>query len=493
MKITSRVVLGFSLMILVALVTHLYQVRLLSRMQSADSELAQSGITIALTALRLRGEAAELDEFARKFLALRDPDYLEGMRPIREAVSADIAFLREVQALGDPELAAAVRQVFEDWSVLDGALDNLARSGPSRETEDAVHQAFSQLFQGLAEVTRSADRSLARSGDQIRHARDTLSRVSMWALGVSLLLAGAISAFVYRSISRSLHAVTSVTRKFAAGDFNARIRLQGSDELAEMGMLLNRMARQLGELEQLKRDFVSGVSHDLLAPLASIEETARLVLEDGEEKLEAQHRRLLQLTLSSCARLSAMIAELLDLSRLELQALPYDFQPVDPERTVRDSLEQLHGLVLEKGLEVLVQVPPATPMVRADRTRLAQVVTNLLANAIEHSKPGGRVELAVSTTDRKEGEMPDSSGNPESARARLCLITVTDQGPGIPDSEKDRVFERFYRNRTRAGRNSGAGLGLAIARRIVEDHDGSIWVEDAPHQGSRFCVLLPAV
>lgn len=488
MKITTRVILGFALMILVALATHLYQAQLVRRLQAADRELAQTGFTTVLSVLRLRSSARELEEFTEKFIALRDMNYREGMLQIQAGMAREMTVLSGVETQSDPDLESAIDRLAAAWKELEHRLEQAAAGTLSEQQGSRLDAAFHEYFQSLEQVTATGDRFLARAAEQSQLTRDTVTRVSLAALVASLLLAAAISILVYQSISRSLREVIQATRRIASGDFETRIRLRTSDEIAEVGAVLNQMTRRLGELDRLKKDFVSSVSHDLRAPLASIEETTRLLLEDGGETLTGRQQRLLELTLASCRRLSRMIGDLLDLSRLEAGVMQYDLQAVNPEEAVREAVESLHGLSLEKRLKVRVSFPGRGLRILADRVRFVQVLGNLLANAYEFSPAGGTVEVAVRPVDRlPEGRsvtvkpgVPNGNG--------ICLITVSDQGPGIPDEEKTRVFEHFYRSRTQPRKRAGTGLGLAIASRIVADHGGVIWVEDREQgQGSRFC------
>jgi signal transduction histidine kinase len=234
------------------------------------------------------------------------------------------------------------------------------------------------------------------------------------------------------------------------------------------------MAARLGDLDRLKQDFVAGVSHDLRAPLASIEETTRLLLEELAGPLEPRQRRMLELNLQATERLSAMIADLLDQRRLESAAIEYDVERQDARKLVEATLAETDRLAREKDQVVEADLPERPVEVEGDRSLLLQAVRNLVTNAIKFTPEGGRLGIRL---------LPETGGG--------LLAEVWDTGPGIPAELRERIFERFYRGDPERRGRQGTGLGLAIARTIVEGHGGEIWVERGANGGSRFFLRLP--
>ena len=223
-------------------------------------------------------------------------------------------------------------------------------------------------------------------------------------------------------------------------------------------------ADHLEELDRVKKDFVANVSHDLKSPLASMQSATDVLLDELPGPLTERQRRLLSMTQDNGRRLSAMVAKLLDLSRLESRIAPI-YVPVDLRQFVRAAAARF---------PVVLDVPDAPAIVRGDGDDLDRLLDNMLENAFKFSPPDGVVHVTLS------------------AIADGFELTVADNGPGIPDADKARVFERFHQ--TPAGRavtSRGVGLGLAICKHVVHEAGGRIWVTDNAPRGAIVHVTWP--
>jgi signal transduction histidine kinase len=269
----------------------------------------------------------------------------------------------------------------------------------------------------------------------------------------ALLAAGlalAIVQWVARGLTRPLREMAGATSAMARGDYSVRVRDHDRpDEVGELARSFNAMAAELAEVERHRKDLVANVSHELRTPITA-----------------------LQAKLENVERLGLLVSQLLDLSRLESRAVPLDVRPFEVGFLLEDVAREarLHTpedveLVVDAGIGLVLD---------GDPERVHQVVANLVENAVRHSPRPGRVTV----TARAAGP-----------RVR---IEVADQGPGIAEADAERVFERFYRaDEARSADAGGAGLGLAIARWIVDLHGGEIHVESA-EPGCRMVVELPA-
>jgi two-component system sensor histidine kinase GlrK len=243
------------------------------------------------------------------------------------------------------------------------------------------------------------------------------------------------------------------------------------------------MAERLEQLDRMKRDFVSNVSHDLKTPLSSIQETTVAILDQLAGPLSERQRRLLELNQESGRRLSSMIAKLLELSRLEsvrtptfelVDLVPLACRAIDRANAARSMRQGERG----RGPVATVADPETQVLVRADAEGITQLLDNLIENAVKFSPPDGRVTVTI------EGGAADTG----------VILSIADEGPGIPDSDKERVFERFYQTETgRSVRSRGVGLGLSICRHIAGVHGGRIWVSDSVPRGAVVNVWLPGL
>lgn len=284
------------------------------------------------------------------------------------------------------------------------------------------------------------------------------------AMAVALLLV----QFLARGMTSPLREMAVAASAMAGGDYSRRVRETSADEVGELARAFNAMAGELAEIDRVRRDLVANVSHELRTPIGALR--ARLEnLVDGVEPADAT---TLAAMLHQVERLGRLVSQLLDLSRLEAGTVPLERRPF-AVRTVLDDAaaeSRLHApatpIEVDAGADLLVN---------GDPERLHQVIANLVANAVRHSPAGQPVVLTARST--VEG----------------VAIEVLDLGPGIPADEAQRVFERFYRSDSaRAASDGGAGLGLAIARWIVDLHGGSIRPEPNHPSGCRMVVTLPA-
>jgi signal transduction histidine kinase len=259
----------------------------------------------------------------------------------------------------------------------------------------------------------------------------------------------------------------------SAAELEAKVHARTAELEATYRALEVSHAR-LRELDQLKSDFLGNVSHELRTPLAAVKGYVDNLLDGVAGPLADKPRHYLGRVRDNADRLGRMVSDLLDLTRIEAGRIELVPQALPVADLVGDAVEGLRHVAADRRVPVAVDLSPC-PAVWADPDKAHQVLTNLLANAIKFSPPGGRVAVTA---------RPDADG-----RVRLA---VEDDGPGIPPAERERVFDKFYQvGRLEGERPPGTGLGLTIARYLVELHEGRIWVEDAPGGGAAFVVLLP--
>jgi len=232
---------------------------------------------------------------------------------------------------------------------------------------------------------------------------------------------------------------------------------------------------ELRRLERVRRDFVANVSHEFKTPLTAIQGFAETLL-SGALDDKANRNRFVEIIREHARRLARLTDDLLKLSRIEAGRLELEIRPIRVEALVNGCVETARLNAKARGLEIYVDLQENAPAVRGDGAQLGEVLQNLLDNALQYTPSGGRIEV----TARSNG--------------MGVIFTVADTGIGIPESDLERVFERFYRvDAARSREAGGTGLGLAIARHIVEAHGGRIWVESAVGQGSRFHFSIPSV
>jgi signal transduction histidine kinase len=238
-------------------------------------------------------------------------------------------------------------------------------------------------------------------------------------------------------------------------------------------------------LAELKDNFVSSVSHELRAPIASVRLMAE-GLERGRVQEPEKQREYFRFILQECRRLTALIQNVLDFSRIDQGRQQYEFEPADVRRLVDETVKAMEPAASERQIQ-LSFAPPASPVnATIDARPIQQALVNLIDNAIKHSAPGSKITVEVNVLENIADRR-----SPGFSRSRLQIL-VEDQGEGIPAAEHERIFERFYRVGSELRRQTpGAGIGLSIVKHIVDAHEGRVIVESKPGQGSRFTIEIP--
>lgn len=245
-------------------------------------------------------------------------------------------------------------------------------------------------------------------------------------------------------------------------------------ETAILNRRLAKTAEQLAALNRMKDEFVSTVSHEFKTPLTTISGFLTVMLEGDTGPLNAQQMKFLTIAKSASKRLSGLVSDLLDLSRLEGGA-KMEMGPFDLGRLTMEAVENHQPAAAESGKTLSAEAPGVLPKALGDERWMQLVLDNLVSNAIKFTMPGGRVRVRV----QDKGE--------------FVMVSVSDDGIGIPPEDREKVFERFYRAGNRSSVNApGTGLGLAIAREVVDKHGGKIWLESELGKGTTFHFVVPA-
>ena len=287
------------------------------------------------------------------------------------------------------------------------------------------------------------------------------------AVGVFALIVGSM---LFRQITSPLRAVSQAAEAIAAGQLDRRVEAKSSDEIGRLAQSFNQMAESLGQADVQRRNMVADIAHELRTPLTVVQGSLEAML-DGVYDLNPENIASIH---QQTALVSRLVADLRDLALAEAGQLRLDWQTVELEALVAQATDGLQGQASEKGVTVKVALPQELPRFRGDGQRLQQVLFNLLSNALRHTPTGGTITTAV---DAKEDRV---------------VVRVQDTGSGIPAEDLPHVFERFYRvDRSRARSTGGSGLGLTIAKRIVEAHGGQIWAQSWLGAGSTFAFSLP--
>ena len=289
---------------------------------------------------------------------------------------------------------------------------------------------------------------------------------------LAVVVAFLITLFLSRRILSPVKELRSAAQRLGKGDFSQRVDIRDKSEIGDLASSFNSMAGNLQRDEQLRQNMVSDIAHELRSPLTNV----RGYLEAINDGVMQPDKSTISSIYDETVLLSRLIDDLQELSLAESGELKLYCQPEDVAELVRQSITAIQAKASDKGLEVITDIPVGLPHVNIDFLRIKQVMLNLLENALAHTPAVGRIKISASL------------------HTGFVEVNVSDSGEGIPAEEINQIFERFHRvDKSRSRSTGGSGLGLTIARYIIEEHKGKIWASSEPGQGSRFSFTLPVI
>jgi signal transduction histidine kinase len=297
----------------------------------------------------------------------------------------------------------------------------------------------------------------------------SVTRAIVLAAGIAALLALAIGLLAVRRLTNPVAELTRAAERAGAGDLGVRVAVRGRDEIARLAETFNRMTGALRDQEEGRRRIVADSAHELRTPVSLIQGTVEAMLDgvypSDRPTLEGLHEETL--------RLSRLVEDLNELSLLESGTLVLELEDADLAEISRVEAGRFATRSAEKGVTIAVEAAAHLPRAPIDRRRIGQVMANLLGNALRHTPAGGLIVVRV-----------------EAPRHDRLRLAVEDSGPGIPEAERAKVFERYYRvDEARAAAEGGRGLGLAIAAGIVKAHGGTVRAEASAALGGAMVVV----
>ena len=294
----------------------------------------------------------------------------------------------------------------------------------------------------------------------------------------SMLAAILVSLFVARQVVAPVRAMMLASQRIAEGHYDERVQVKArgemleTDELDQLALSFNRMADTLEKIEAMRRQLIADVTHELRTPLTSI----KGYMEGLMDGVLAADLDTFKAVYQEADRLTRLVDDLQEISRVEAGAYTLNPRPITVAALASVLVDRLGRQFEEKGVGLAVDISPDLPPVLADEDRIGQVLLNLVGNALQYTPPGGRVRLSARLENRQ------------------VHVSISDTGMGIAPEHLAHIFTRFYRaDKSRSRPGGGSGIGLTIAKHLVEAHGGRIWARSpGTHQGSNFTFTLPA-
>ncbi|MBE9050957.1 HAMP domain-containing protein [Nostocales cyanobacterium LEGE 11386] len=362
-------------------------------------------------------------------------------------------------------------QEVTDWYNVPGmreALQNRPQQGVAKgvlSTEDRLYVARPIVRNGqLLGVLR-----MSITLDQLQYQFTRVIWSVLGTLSLTILLCALISTHFARRLSKPIETMRNFAIRLGSGHFGDKLDIRENNELDQLAAELNRMSERLASLDQERRVFLANVSHELRTPISNVQVTVD-ALKSGAYEEPQLRDRFFQTIENEIKRLSRLIHDLLDLGRLEAGVTQLEQQTISLRGLINRAVSAVEPRMQTHGVSTRINVLDL--LIQGDPERLLQAILNVLDNAIKYSVPGSQVFI---------------SGYND---GKLAVVKIQDQGPGITENDLPRIFEQFYTT-SPSRKGSSNGLGLAIAKRILEAHNGSITANSTVNQGATFTICLP--
>lgn len=425
----------------------------------------------------LINELISLEETSKQYLLLQKESYKSLIGQREENITRAWEYLCLEGVCANDEEMRAVRKGIQIWGgYLERFHFQLSGSVVDAQALDDVFRENSKDMDTLIKLARSVNSASLKALDRkiffLKGLGDQIRVFTWWAVSIAATIGLIIPLLIYKSITDDLVTIRTGIKHIAQGDFSYKIPLYSTDELGLLAESFNSMSRRLKELDNMKSEFISIVSHELKTPLTSMREAANLLTEEVSGVLNEKQRRLIVIMEQGIERLIQMTSELLEMSKLESGMVHLQKEFNGMNGVVAGFLAEIQHFAENSGIHIKTGYLPEECRVYMDRNKILRVLTNLTHNAIKYSEKGSEVELRLDT----------SNGH--------IIVEIEDHGKGIPEEDIPLIFEKFYQSKATRG-HSGIGLGLAISKSIVEAHGGRIYAKSSIGKGSIFSFTLP--
>lgn len=336
----------------------------------------------------------------------------------------------------------------------------------------AFHRHFQLMEEGLGNGMMMGQRQPGgMMAGFYQNFQASFNESLVFAVIAASLVALIVSFILSRSVIAPVRVMTNASRRISEGHYDERVQAQGTDELSQLALSFNQMAEQLEQVENMRRRLIGDVAHELRTPLTAIKGSAEGLMDGVLPAADETYQQIH----AEAERLNRLVNDLQELSRVESKATHLDIRPVACVRLVATVTKRMQFQFDEKRVTLNSSLPLNPITVLADEDRALQVLTNLLGNALQYTPENETVTISI---ERDKN---------------MARIAIRDTGIGIPPEYLAHIFDRFYRvDKSRSRAHGGSGIGLTIARHLVEAQGGKIWAEsEGENKGSQFVFTLP--
>jgi len=417
--------------------------------------------------------------YEKKFIISKDEGFYNQFLQLKGDFDR---YLGEMMLLADSpqtrSLLNGIKESYQNYQALFQEESKFLRAGRTY-SHDGFNREKEKATQSIiGELEKLKTYTLKNTTDKIKslhHIGTELRRIAIMMTGAFLIFGIVISVLINKSITRPLSILEKKTKDIGKGNFKEDLTIPSPPELAGLAGAFNLMCSKLSELDKMKSDFFSSVTHELRTPLSTIKMGIVLLKEGVEGPLTEGQRGLIKVLEKETHLLIDLVNSLLDLSKMEAGMMRFQLEPKNIAPLIDQTVEEIGPLVEAKKINLEVLVKEALPTIKMDSERILQALRNIIGNAVKFTPEKGRVRVSARRADHG------------------VEVSVADTGPGIPPGNLITIFEKFQQAIIEGAHPvKGTGLGLAITKQIITHHGGKIWAESEFGHGSTFIFVLPA-
>ncbi len=476
MSIFKRLILGNIIVLLLVAFWGGAVTYKLANLHRITKEIVEINGVSLITGDRLLDSFASFVKLIRKYYVSGDMDYYQKVQDLEILIEKDLGQISHL-IRSDTQ-----RNLFSDTEILYMGLirtfeenaDRVREDGPGSELKGHDLE-LEQIMGHFKEIMNQTKQKINENTDLTNRLSRQIFMMTIIITVLTVILGILISLFNTRAITTSISHLKKKTKEISQGHFKKLQTIKGPSEIRDLSLHFNAMSQRLNELDHLKADFISHVSHELRTPVTAIKEASIMLSKDLYSDRPEKLYELYNLIHEECDRLLNSVLRLLDFSKMEAQAMDYEFREIDLCLVIRKSILKLAPLAQKKNIDLEFTPPPQIPQLSVDVDRIREILDNLIGNALKFTENYGKI-LVNCFLDEQE---------------KKIVVSVSDNGCGIKPEYLKTIFQKFKQIDNGIETRMGTGLGLSIAKHIVKAHGGDIWAESNYPNGTQFFFTLP--
>jgi len=482
--IFKRLGLGYLVIISAVIALGVYATLKLGQLNQITRSVSSIDSETIRIANRLREAVFTQRGFEKKYVVSKDQDFQRQSLETEKYIEKDLQQISIIMDTGEKKrLIGNLKGIYDRYLATVREEVRLIKSNIGyspesfeREKEDLADQTIHALEDVIETAKTAIDNKIVMSGKIGAEA----TKVAVFITIASVFLAILIAFFNARTINRPIVLLINGTREIASGTFGKHLTIQSPPEIKELANAFNHMGDRLKEIDEMKADLISHISHEFRTPLAVIREAVYLHLDCISTGSIEKQRRLLNIIEEECERLINSVEKILNRSRMDAGMMDYKMEKCSLSHLIEMSVLKIRPIAERKRISLEVSLDGSLPHVRIDDEKIGQVLDNLLDNALKFTPEGGKVSIGTAVKDGKTAERISNN------KKEFIEVDIADTGCGIPEENIQDIFDKFKKLH-----GKGTGWGLYIARQIVGAHGGDIWVKSEKQKGSTFSFTVP--